>query len=47
MKDYGYKIGYYPRKANVVVDALSRKSSSNLAYISSNSKKTYAGQELN
>ena len=33
IKDYELIIEYHPRKANVVVDALSRKSSITLAYI--------------
>jgi hypothetical protein len=31
MKDYGMKILYHPGKANVIADALSRKSQANLA----------------
>jgi hypothetical protein len=31
MKDYDYEISYYPSKANVVADALSRKSMVELA----------------
>ena len=34
LKDYDYSILYNPGKANVVVDALSRKSSGSLAHIS-------------
>ena len=33
LKDYDYDILYHPGKANVVADALSRKSSSSLAHI--------------
>ena len=31
LKDYDLTISYHPRKANVVADALSRKSARNLA----------------
>ena len=34
LKDYDCSILYYPGKANVVADALSRKSSGSLAHIS-------------
>ena len=34
LKDYDCSILYHPGKANVVADALSRKSSSSLAHIS-------------
>ena len=34
LKDYACSILYHPGKANVVVDALSRKSACSLAYIS-------------
>ena len=34
LKDYDCSILYHPGKANVVVDALSRKSAGSLAYIS-------------
>ena len=34
LKNYDCNILYYPRKANMVVDALSRKSSGSLAHIS-------------
>ncbi len=34
LKDYDCTIHYHPRKANVVADALSRKSSGSLAHIS-------------
>ena len=34
MKDYDCDILYHPGKANVITDALSRKSSGNLAHIS-------------
>ena len=34
LKDYDYSILYHPGKANVVADALSRKSSGSLAHIS-------------
>ena len=34
LNDYDYTILYHPGKANVVVDALSRKSVGNLAHIS-------------
>ena len=34
LKDYDCSIFYHPGKANVVVDALSRKSSGSLAHIS-------------
>ena len=34
LKDYDYSILYHPDKANVVADALSRKSSGSLAHIS-------------
>ena len=33
MKDYDLDIQYHPSKANVVADALSQKSSRNLAYL--------------
>ena len=33
LKDYDFTIEYHPGKANVVVDALSRKSSGNLSHI--------------
>jgi hypothetical protein len=33
LKDYDCTIQYHPGKANIVTDALSRKSSGNLAYI--------------
>ena len=33
LKDYDCTIDYHPGKANVVADALSRKSFSNLAYL--------------
>ena len=35
LKDYDCSILYYPGKANVVADELSRKSAGSLAYISS------------
>ena len=35
LKDYDFTIEYHLRKANIVVDALSRKSSSNLSHIHS------------
>ena len=35
LKDYDFTIEYHPRKANVVADALSRKSSGNLSHIHS------------
>ena len=31
LKDYDLTISYHPRKANVIADALSRKSAGNLA----------------
>ena len=34
LKDYDYDILYHPGKTNVVADALSKKSSGNLAHIS-------------
>lgn len=33
LKDYDYTIQYHPGKANMVADALSRKSSGSLAHI--------------
>ena len=33
LKDYDFTIEYHPGKTNVVVDALSRKSSGNLSHI--------------
>ena len=33
LKDYNCTIEYYPRKANVVADALNQKSIGNLSYI--------------
>ena len=33
IKDYDYTIYYHPDKVNVVVDALSRKSSSSIAHL--------------
>ena len=38
LKDYDCSILYHPSKANMVVDALSRKSASSLAYISTERK---------
>ena len=35
LKDYDLVIDYHPRKANVVADALSRKSSVSLAFMQS------------
>lgn len=32
-KDFDHIINYHPRKENIVVDALSQKSSSTLAYV--------------
>ena len=33
LKDYDFTIEYHPEKANIVADALSRKSSGSLSYI--------------
>ncbi len=38
LKDYDCTIQYHPRNANVVADALSRKSSGSLAHISAEKK---------
>ena len=39
LKDYDMKIKYHLRKANVVVDALSRKSTRSLVYLLNEEKK--------
>ena len=40
LKDYDYQILYHPGKANVVADALSRKSMESLAHIAEQKRET-------